>query len=285
MPQQQLDASELDHAKEVFDVVLIASDDSAEPMHPGKQSFYFPPPLVSPKLAPVLCLGSSAPVGSNHFDVIVSEQLLIQLVRIVSFVPDQSRRELFEEAAGEHLFDQLAFCGRSTLDTDGERKTVISGDSDDLGALPATRRSDGKPPFLALANVASTKASSISSLPRFCNCFASRRNALPSLPSRTHCWNRRWQVWNGGYFSGNSRHCAPVPNTHRMPFNTARVSCQGRPRLSARRLGRKIGSSSAQSSSLTSQRPCMARGRIHSRASPSCQQIQQKHRLALLTYL
>ena len=34
------------------------------------------------------------------------------------------------------------------------------------------------------------------------------------------------------------RHCAPVPKTHSTPCKTARVSCHGRPRLSARRFGR-----------------------------------------------
>jgi hypothetical protein len=75
------------------------------------------------------------------------------------------------------------------------------------------------------------------------------------LPSRTHCWNRRWHVWYGGYLLGSSRHCAPVPSTHNTPFNTARVSRQGRPRPSLRRAGCRIGSKTDHSASLTSQRP------------------------------
>jgi hypothetical protein len=47
------------------------------------------------------------------------------------------------------------------------------------------------------------------------------------LPVRTHCWKRRWHVWYGGYFSGISRHCAPVLRTQSTPFSTARVSCHG----------------------------------------------------------
>jgi hypothetical protein len=42
------------------------------------------------------------------------------------------------------------------------------------------------------------------------------------------------------------------------PFSTARVSCQGRPRLSSRRAGRKIGSTTSHCSSVSSQRPAMA---------------------------
>jgi hypothetical protein len=84
---------------------------------------------------------------------------------------------------------------------------------------------------------------------------ANRRSASSSFPFRTHCWNLRWQVWNGGYFSGSSRHCAPVPNPHNTPCSTARVSCHGRPRLSARRCGRSTGSTTSHCSSVSSQRP------------------------------
>lgn len=49
--------------------------------------------------------------------------------------------------------------------------------------------------------------------------------------------------------------CAPVPNTQSTPCRTARVSCHGRPRLSARRSGRSTGSTTAHCSSVRSQRP------------------------------
>jgi hypothetical protein len=78
-----------------------------------------------------------------------------------------------------------------------------------------------------------------------------------SLPSRTHCWKRRWQVWYDGYFLGSSRHCAPVPKTHKIPLSTARVSCHGRPFPSERRFGRRIGSISSHWASLSSHRPRM----------------------------
>ena len=78
-----------------------------------------------------------------------------------------------------------------------------------------------------------------------------------NLPALTHCWKRRWQVWYEVYLLGSSRHGAPVPNTHRIPLSTARVSCQGRPRPSARRCGLKIGSMSFHWASLSSHRPRM----------------------------
>jgi hypothetical protein len=180
---------------------------------------------------------------------------------------------LVEEASGQNFFHKLALGWRSALHRYGERKTVSSGDSDDLRALAAARGTDAKPPFFALAKVASTNASSKFNWPRSCRCLASRRSASSSFPLRTHCWNLRWQVWNGGYFSGSSRHCAPVPNTHNTPFNTALVSCQGRPRLSDRRSGRSTGSTISHCSSVNSQRPAIG----------TCGDIQSISRMHQLT--
>src|SRR5438876_4678488 len=94
---------------------------------------------------------------------------------------------------------------------------------------------------------------------------------LFQLPTPYPLWNRRWQVWKGGYLSGSSRHCAPVPNTQSTPCRTARVSCHGRPRLSGRRSGRSTCSTSAHCSSVRSQRRRIGQSEI-SRASPECLQ-------------
>jgi hypothetical protein len=154
-------------------------------------------------------------------------------------------------------FDELAFVRRSAFDTNGERKAVVVGESEDFRPLAAFGGPDREAPFFAPVKEASMKASSKSSFARACNSSASMRKMRSSLSVRTHCWKRRWQVWYGGYLLGSSRHCAPVPNTHRIPLSTARVSCQGRPRPSARRCGLKIGSMSFHWASLSSHRPRM----------------------------
>jgi hypothetical protein len=79
-------------------------------------------------------------------------------------------------------------------------------------------------PFLALANVASTNASSRFNWPLSCKCRTSSRSACSSFPLRTHCWNRRWQVWKGRYFSGSSRHCSCAQDPlHTMQHGTCVV--------------------------------------------------------------
>jgi hypothetical protein len=38
----------MNKAQEVLDVVLVASDESAEPVEPSKKPFYAPPSVVTP---------------------------------------------------------------------------------------------------------------------------------------------------------------------------------------------------------------------------------------------
>ena len=258
MPEEDVETGEVDEAEEVFDVILPSVDEAAEVVHPGEEALDLPAFPIAAQLASVLGLGSAAAVGRDQLDAILVAEPLVQLVGVVGLVADQPCRELVEEAGGEDFFNQPALRRRSALHRYGEWKTVISGDSEDLRALAPPRGADREAPFFALAKVASTNASSSLSLPCWCSRRASTRKASSSLPERTHCWNRRWQVWNGGYFSGSSRHCAPVPSTHRTPFNTARVSCHGRPRLSSRRQGRSTGSTTTHCPSVTSQRPVIA---------------------------
>src|SRR5229473_7088994 len=106
-------------------------------------------------------------------------------------------------------FHALAFMRRSALDTNGERKTVIIGERDDLRPLAAFGGPDREAPFFAPVKEASIKASSSCSFPRACNSSARARKMRSSLPSRTHCWKRRWQVWYGADISGAVRATAP----------------------------------------------------------------------------
>ena len=245
----------MDEAEKVLDVVFPSGDESAEVVHPREEPLHLPSSFVASQWTSVLRLAAPTAIRRNQFDAVRFLEFFIEPIRVVGFVADESGGQLVKETSGKNLFHKLALGWRSALHRYGERKTVSSGDSDDLRALAATRGADGEAPFLALANVASTNASSKFNWPRSCRCLANRRRHSSSFPLRTHCWNLRWQVWNGGYFSGNSRHCAPVPSTHNTPFNTALVSCHGRPRLSTRRCGRNTGSTTSHCSSVSSQRP------------------------------
>jgi hypothetical protein len=253
-----LHATEANHAEEVHDVVLPTSHESTKVMEPSKEPLDAPTSAVAAQRTTVLRRRSAlSAMRRDHFDAVTLGQVAIQSVAVIGSVANQSLGESVEEAVAEDPFDKLTFVRRSTFDTNGERKTMVIGESDDFRSFAALGGPDREAPFFAPVKEASMKASSCWSFPRACNFLARTRKMRSSLPSRTHCCKRRWQVWYGGYLLGSSRHCAPVPKTHRIPLSTARVSCQGRPRPSARRWGRKIGSINFHWESLSSHRPRM----------------------------
>lgn len=244
-------------------------------MQPGEQSFHSPTSAIAAQRTAILRRRPAlSAMRCDHLDAIAFGQVSIQTVTVIGFVADQSRWERVEEAVSEDAVDELAFMRRSAFDTNGERKTVIIGESDDFRPLAAFGGADREAPFFAPVKEASMKASSSCNFPRPCNSSARARKMPSSLPSRTHCWNRRWQVWYGGYWLGSSRHCAPVPKTHRIPLSTARVSRHGRPRPSERRFGRKIGSMSFHWASLSSHLPRMPSLCLFSYAPKIAKQVQ-----------
>ena len=136
MPEQDLYATETHHAEEVLDVVLPADHQSTKVMQPSKESFHSPTPAVPPQRATVLCgFAALSAMRCDHLDAIALGQISIQAVTVVGFVADQSRREGVEEAVSEEAVDELAFVRRSAFDTNGDRKAVIPGESDDFRSL------------------------------------------------------------------------------------------------------------------------------------------------------
>ena len=136
-------------------------------MEPGKQSFDSP---------------TSAVAAQRALDAIALGQISIQAVTVIGFVANQSRREGVEEAVSEDAFDELAFVRRSAFDTNGERKTVIIGESDDLRPFAAFGGPDREAPFFAPVKEASMNASSSRSFPRACNSSARTRKMRSSCP-------------------------------------------------------------------------------------------------------
>jgi hypothetical protein len=118
---------------------------------------------------------------------------------------------------------------------DGERKTSAVCHRHELSTLAPLGLSHSESPFFATINVASIKHSDKSSSPRVRRSSAKASSTLRSVPSRTHCWNLRWQVWYGGKRLGKSCWRAPLRSIQSTPFMTSRVSRHGLPRPSSRR--------------------------------------------------
>lgn len=217
----------------------IANPEAAKVEQPGEQSLHFPAALITPQRTPILAFVPVAAIRSDHLDPSFP-QLLVQAIAVVGFVPDQPLWLRVDEPTIKSLFDKSYFVRGSTFDMYGDRKTRAVCDCHDLGPLAPLGFADTEPPFLAGTKVPSMKASERSMPPRFSRSSAKVRRIAAMVPSRTHCWNRRWQVWCGGYRSGRSFHGAPVRSTQRIPWRTSRESRQGRPRPSSRRGGSGI---------------------------------------------
>jgi hypothetical protein len=119
--------------------------------------------------------------------------------------------------------------GRSTFNVSGDRKTISVRDRHDLGAFATFCLADSKTPFFAGAKLPSMNASLISIFPRSFRSSTSSWAMRRKTPCRTHCWNRLWHVWYGGYRGGKSFQGAPVRKIHKMPSKTSRGSRAGLP--------------------------------------------------------
>ena len=225
-------------------MVFVADDKAAEVMEPSEKSLYLPTSSVATKRSTVLSGRSTiAAVWRDQFNATFVEKTCVQRVAVIRFVPDEPIRKTFRPNGVESLFDEGYLVWRSTGDVSGERKTMAVCDRHDLATLAAFGFADFGPPFLAPVKEPSMKASDKSSLPRCSKSSANMPRIWANTPACVHCWNRRWQVWYGGYLSGRSFQGAPVRKTHKMPLSTSRGSRGGRPRPPTfRRMGGTSGS-------------------------------------------
>jgi hypothetical protein len=117
-----------------------------------------------------------------------------------------------------------------------QRNTLAVDHHHPLCALAPAGLADTEPPFLAGAKLPSIKASDQSNCPRWSNSARNARHALSHTPCSSQSFSRRQHVEGLGYSLGKSAHGAPVRKTQRIPSKTLRLSIQGRPRESLRRL-------------------------------------------------
>ncbi len=213
-------------------MVLITDNQPSKILKPGEKAFHFPSPFIAAKFASILGLWffSAFSVGRYHFNVALNHELLVQGIAVIGFIAYDSVRRIMGEAGVYGVLNQLHFMGRRTFNMYGDRKTRSVCDCHDLGAFATLCLADSKTPFFAGAKLPSMKASRMSILPRSCRSSASSWTMRWKTPWRTHCWNRRWHVWYGGYRAGMSFQGAPVRMIHRIPLSISRGSRGGLPR-------------------------------------------------------
>lgn len=212
-------------------MVFVTNDKTAEVVEPREDSLDLPAATVATELSTVLRFGETiAAIRRNQVNAAVLKKTSVQSIAVIRFVADKPLGKILRPRGIEGLFDQPYLVRRSVGHAGGDRKTMAVCDRHDLAALAAFRFADCVAPFLAPEKEPSIKASVKSSLPRCSKSWASAARIWAKTPSWVHCWNRRWQVWYGGYLSGRSFQGAPVLKTHKMPLSTSRGSRAGRPR-------------------------------------------------------
>jgi hypothetical protein len=212
-------------------MVFVTNNKAPEILQPGKQTLHFPSTPIASELSAILGRGpfAAATVRRNHFNATLFEKLLIKTVAIIGFITNKLIWRIAGKTTVDGCLDKLYFMGRSAFHMSGDRKTTSVCNCQDLGAFAALCLADSKTPFFAGAKQPSMNASRISIWPRSYRSSTSSFAMRWKMPSRTHCWNRRWHVWYGGYRCGRSFQGAPVRKIHKMALRIWRESRGRRP--------------------------------------------------------
>src|ERR1044072_3095558 len=212
-------------------MVLVTHQNPTKVLKPREQSLHLPTSLVTTQATPVL-RSSLLAVRLVWRDplYILRSKLFIKRVGVIRFVANQPLRGIVGKAFDESISDKSDFMRRSIVRVHGERKTRAVCHCHELRTLAPLGLSHFAAPFFAVMNVPSIKHSDKSNSPRVCRSLANVSSTRLSVPSLTHCWNRRWQVWYGGNRDGKSHHLAPLRSIKRTPFITSRSSRRGLPR-------------------------------------------------------
>ena len=223
---------------------VITHGQAAEKSQPRVGALDFPAPLVAPQLAPIRIrlLLFVLPIGNNQLNA-PSFQPAPQRIAVISLIGYDALRTLPRPTTrardfdlGERGFRQCDFVRGCRRQENSQRNTLAISQNHPLGTLAPLGFSHGQAPFFADAKLPSKKVSSQRSRPRRSNCDSKVRHISSNAPCSSQSCKRRQQVDPLGYCGGISRHRAPVRNTHKTPSKQARLSAQGRPRPSRRRL-------------------------------------------------
>src|SRR5213078_4777859 len=114
MPQENDNASQLNHREEILRVVFVARDGASKVLEPGEEPFNFPASSVPTENTQVLRLYLFVDaVGCNQFDVLFVSQTGVERIVVISFVPDHSLGFGVDEFLSKGLFNEGAFMRRS----------------------------------------------------------------------------------------------------------------------------------------------------------------------------
>lgn len=178
------------------------------------------------------------PVRGKQVDPSFS-QILSCRVTVICFVADhsfgsgsRSSGAFFGDSNVCHDFlKEFDLSRRGRRGMASQRNTLAIDHQHELRSLSPLGFPDGRAPFFAGMNMASTNVSSQSRIPSRSSSERNARHISVKTPVSCHSLSRRQQVLGLGYSSGRSLQRAPVFMIHRIPSKHRRSSARGRPPL------------------------------------------------------
>src|SRR5215469_2176695 len=195
MAEQDDSASEMEHAREVLQIILVTCDQPTIILDPCKRPLNLPSVTIATQGTPILRqVRAVRAMRCDHLHTGFS-QFSIKLVGVVGIVANQALDRFFHKDLCQGLHHELHFVWRGAFCANRDRKTIAIGNGHDLGSFSSLGFAHAGSPFFAGAKLPSMKASSRSNPPRLRRSSARASSTPRMIPERTHCWKRRWQVW------------------------------------------------------------------------------------------
>lgn len=212
---------------------FVTNHQPSEILNPRVGAFNNPSLSVTTQRSTIL-MSSSSIIGSGWNDGINSTvaQVKPNLVAVVSPIRHESLWISPNTADTNCLqcWQQQFHLRRGRrVHVKSERSTLAINQYHKLRSLAAFCLAHFEPPFLAEANVPSTKHSSHRIISFSSSWPKKARQSFSRLPSLAHFCKRRWMVLDGPYRRGSSLQGDPVQSIHKIPSKQPRSSNEGRP--------------------------------------------------------
>src|SRR6516164_8632430 len=166
MPEEDERASEVKHAREVLQIILVTRDQPTIILEPCEQPLDLPSVTIASQEASILRpVRAVATMRRDHHHTGLC-QFSIKLVRDVGIVANQALDRFFHKNLCKGLHHQHHFMWRGAFCANGDRKTMAVCNRHDFRSFSSLGFAHAGAPFFAGAKLPSMKASSRSNPPR-----------------------------------------------------------------------------------------------------------------------
>ncbi len=219
-------------------MIVVSHNQSSESSKPCEGALDYIASPVSIQESEVLSIDVSIILSMRRQKVYASfSELFSMRVAVISLVSDHSLGSGFgsawsflEDPVVRHdVFEERELSGRYRVGMAPRRHTLAIDYHHVVRSLASFGFSDRRAPFFAGTKVASTRASSQSSMWLASHSARRTRHMFVMTPASCQFIRRRQHVEPSGNSTGRSRHVAPVLRIQRMPSMQARSSAGGRP--------------------------------------------------------